>query len=160
MDFLKSLKWIEFFATMGYTGKSPFAPGTIGTLLSIPIWWALTLLGPLGYIVSTLLFCILAIFISQHHETHLGRHDSSEIVIDEVAGLLVTMALLPVTWKTAILGFLLFRILDIVKPFPISLLDKKVQGGFGVVIDDLAAGLLANMILQFLYQWQPHWLSV
>ena len=88
-----------------------------------------------------------------------GGHDRQEIVIDEVAGFLITMAMIPLTWQTWVAGFLLFRFFDAVKPWPISVLDKKVKGGLGVVVDDVAAGLAANLILQVLIT-KTDWLGV
>ncbi len=79
------------------------------------------------------------------------RHDSSEIVIDEVAGYLLAVAWLPNTWQTYVYAFVLFRVFDIIKPPPIKQIDKKIGGGFGVMADDMAAGIAANLILQWLY---------
>ena len=80
-------------------------------------------------------------------------HDSKEIVIDEVAGFLITMTWLPMTWQSVVIGFILFRFFDIVKPPPIRQLDKKIQGGVGVMIDDIAAGIISNFILQILFTY-------
>lgn len=102
--------------------------------------------------VLTFLLVIGAIFVSDAYEKEQPTHDRPEIVIDEVVGFLITMTWLPFSIKYVALGFVLFRILDIIKPFPISYLNDKVKGGFGVVIDDVAAGLIANVILQFLTQ--------
>lgn len=100
------------------------------------------------YIIGTALLIGLAIFSAQLHESLHGGHDASEIVIDEVVGYLVAFALLPWHWSSIFGAFVLFRIFDIIKPFPISWLDRRVKGGLGVVVDDLAAGLVANIILQ------------
>ncbi len=102
--------------------------------------------------VLTFLLVIFAIFISDAYEKDQPTHDRPEIVIDEVVGFLITMTWLPFSLKHLVLGFFLFRVLDIWKPFPISYLNDKVKGGFGVVIDDVAAGLVANVVLQFLTQ--------
>jgi phosphatidylglycerophosphatase A len=127
----------------------PFSPGTFGTLGAIPLAYALVQLGPVPYLVFTLVFIVFAIVVSQRFESFHVEHDLSEIVIDEVAGFLVAMAWLPSTWQYWLAGFLLFRFFDIVKPFPISYLDRKIKGGMGVVIDDVAAGLVVNVILQW-----------
>ena len=104
-------------------------------------------------IALTLAIVALAILIADIYEKEHGDHDRQEIVIDEIAGFLVTMALIPFDWRWMILGFVLFRILDILKPFPISYLDQKVKGGLGVVVDDVAAGMIANIILQILFSF-------
>ena len=143
-------------ATWFGCGKFPKAPGTAGTLGAIPLVWALSLLGPLPYMLATLVFTIFAIFVAHVYEAESGEHDASEVVIDEVAGFLVTMTWVPFSWTYVLAGFLLFRFFDILKPFPISYIDRKVGGGVGVVADDLLAGILANVILQFL--WQKGWL--
>lgn len=127
-------------------------PGTVGTLAAIPLCYLIYLAGPYAYMVVTFFLVIGAIFISDLYEKDQPTHDRPEIVIDEVVGFLIAMTWLPFSLKYVILAFLLFRILDIIKPFPISYLNDKVKGGFGVVIDDVAAGLIANVILQFLTQ--------
>ena len=146
-------KWISRVATFFGAGLSPKMPGTVGTLAAIPVWYLFYLTGPYVYMVLTFLLVIAAIFISDAYEKNMPTHDRPEIVIDEVVGFLITMTWLPFSLKYLVLGFVLFRILDIWKPFPISYLNDKVKGGFGVVIDDVAAGLVANVILQILTQY-------
>lgn len=140
---------IEFFATAGFVGLIPKAPGTFGTFVAIPIALLLAWGGPVFYLATTTLLIAFSIWISELHERNLGSHDSKTIVIDEVVGYLVAFAWLPVTWQSVAAAFVLFRFFDIVKPYPISVLDRKVKGGLGVVVDDLAAGLISNIILQF-----------
>ena len=125
---------IEFFATAGFVGLIPKAPGTFGTIVAIPIAYGLALLGPNLYLLSTLILIVFSIW--------------KQIVIDEVVGYLVAFAWLPMTWQSFLGAFVVFRFFDILKPYPISVLDQKVKGGLGVVVDDLAAGLIANIILQ------------
>ncbi len=149
---------IEFFATAGFVGLIPKAPGTFGTLVAIPIALLLASVGPNFYLAATTVLIAFSIWISELHERKLGSHDSKTIVIDEVVGYLVAFAWLPVTWMSVVASFVLFRFFDIVKPYPISVLDKKVKGGLGVVVDDLAAGLIANIILQFVVS-KTTWLS-
>jgi len=127
----------------------PFVPGTFGTLGAFPVVYAFALLGPLPYMIATIVFIVFSVLVAHIFESFHGEHDSSCIVIDEVAGFLVTMTWVPLTPQYWIAGFLLFRIFDMLKPFPIGLLDAKVKGGLGTVIDDVAAGLVANVILQF-----------
>jgi phosphatidylglycerophosphatase A len=94
---------------------------------------------------------VFAIVIAQFYEDFNGRHDAKEVVIDEIVGFVITMTWLPLTWQAFLVGFVLFRALDIFKPFPIGLLDQRVKGGIGVVVDDVAAGIIANVVLQVLY---------
>lgn len=143
---------VSVLATWFGLGKMPFAPGTFGTLGAIPLVWAFSLLGPVPYMIATFVFTVFAIFVAHFHEAATGDHDASEVVIDEVAGLLVTMVWVPFSWPYVIIGFLLFRFFDILKPYPISYIDKKVGGGIGCVGDDLLAGILGNIILQLILQ--------
>lgn len=145
-------KWTSLLATFFGAGRSPKMPGTVGTLAAIPLWYLFFLTGELPYMVLTFLFVIFAIFVSDEYEKTQEKHDRPEIVIDEVAGFLITMTWLPFEPKYLIAGFVLFRILDIWKPQPIRTLNDKVKGGFGVVVDDVAAGIIANIVLQFLTQ--------
>jgi phosphatidylglycerophosphatase A len=148
---------VQILATWFGCGKAPKAPGTFGTLGAIPLAFALSFVGPLPYMLVTLIFSVGAIFVAQLYEGISGRHDDKEVVIDEVAGFLVTMAWVPFTWKYAVAGFLLFRLFDVWKPFPISYVDQKVKGGVGCVGDDLIAGILSNIILQVLLD--QRWLA-
>lgn len=140
---------VEWLACWFGLGKIPFAPGTFGTLGAIPLVYVLTQLGPIPYMIGTLVFIVGAVFIAQAFETFHGTHDPSQIVIDEVAGFLVSMTWVPLSWPFWLAGFVLFRILDILKPFPIGELDRRIKGGLGTVIDDVAAGLVVNVLLQF-----------
>lgn len=142
---------VRFFATGFGAGRLRPGPGTFGTLVGVPIVIGLCQLTELQYMGAALFLVFIAIGISELYEIYFGGHDNKEIVIDEIAGFAITMTWLPLTWQAFTAGFLLFRILDIWKPFPIRLLDRKVQGGLGVVLDDVAAGLIANLILQILY---------
>jgi phosphatidylglycerophosphatase A len=139
-------------ATWFGCGKMPFAPGTFGTLGALPLVWLLASYGPFPYMLSTFVFSVLAIWVAQLYETVGGKHDASEVVIDEVAGFLVTMAWVPLTWPYVIAGFVLFRAFDILKPFPISYIDQRVKGGVGVIGDDLLAGIVSNVLLQIILQ--------
>jgi len=144
---------LRALATWWGCGKSPRAPGTMGTLGAIPLYWMFAQLSGLGYMAATVLFVGLAIIVAQLYEVVLAdRHDSPELVIDEVAGFLVTMTWLPLDAKWICAGFLLFRLLDVFKPFPISWVDRRVPGGVGAVADDLVAGMFANVALQALLE--------
>jgi phosphatidylglycerophosphatase A len=146
-------------ATWFGVGKIKKAPGTWGTLAAVPLSVLLNWAGPYYAMAFILLFVPVGIVAAQFYETQAGGHDRPEIVIDEVLGFLITMTWLPMTWQAYVFGFVLFRFLDILKPFPIGYIDKKIPGGVGVVADDVLAGLIANIALQYLYN-QTNWLGV
>lgn len=154
------MKQLVHLATFFGVGKLPGAPGTWGSLAAVPFVYLASLLGPLPSMGIALCVIVAGIFAAEIYEReNPDRHDASEIVIDEVAGMFVTMIWLPITWQSFVAGFVLFRILDVWKPYPISVLDEKIPGGVGVMADDLAAGLIANMVLQVLYL-KTDWLGI
>ncbi|OFZ31649.1 MAG: phosphatidylglycerophosphatase [Bdellovibrionales bacterium RIFCSPHIGHO2_01_FULL_40_29] len=152
-------KILILIATFFNIGRVSKAPGTVATVATIPLWWLLAQTGPLIYMTSVILLVALGIAAAQVYEAQSTTHDSQEIVIDEVVGFLITMTWLPITWQSLVFGFVIFRFLDIVKPPPIRQLDQKVGGGLGVMIDDIAAGLIGSLILQTVYT-QTSWLGV
>lgn len=152
------MRMTELLATFFYLGRAPLMPGTVGTLGAIPIVFVFSWAGEMGYMLLTFVFALWSMRIADQYEQIVQDHDSSEVVIDEVVGFLVTMFWLPKTWQAFLIGFLLFRALDILKPYPISALDRRAQGGFGTVVDDLLAGVIANVALQFVYT-QTTWLG-
>ena len=125
------------------SGLSPVAPGTMGTLITVPLIWFLQQYPFLVYVAVTAFVLISGPWICGYTARKLGVHDHSAIVYDEVAGLLVTMLLAPVGWFWLVLGFLLFRFFDIIKPWPISFLDRRVHGGVGIMLDDVIAGIFS-----------------
>jgi phosphatidylglycerophosphatase A len=139
---------VLFLATGFFIGTVPFAPGTFGSIIGLPICFLISRLNVLIAVICTILFILFAIWMAAAAEKVLQKKDAGEIVIDEIAGLIVTLVGLPFTLKTAIAGFIIFRAFDILKPFPIRLLEKKVAGGPGVVLDDVLAGLYGNLILR------------
>jgi phosphatidylglycerophosphatase A len=139
---------VLFLATGFFIGTVPFAPGTFGSLIGLPICFLISRLDVLIGVICTILFILFAIWMAAAAEKVLKKKDAGEIVIDEVAGLIVTFIGIPFTLKTVIVGFIIFRAFDIIKPFPIRLLEKKVAGGSGVVLDDVLAGLYGNLILR------------
>ncbi|UCD78704.1 MAG: phosphatidylglycerophosphatase A [Desulfobacterales bacterium] len=139
---------VVFLATGFYIGNIPYAPGTLGSLVGLPICFILAGLKLPQATAGALLLIFFAIWIANSAERVLDRTDPGCIVIDEVAGMVVTLIGLPFNLTTAVFGFFCFRILDILKPFPIRLMDKKLSGGLGVVADDVAAGILANLLIR------------
>ena len=138
--------WV-YLAAWGPCGFAPVAPGTFGTLGAIPLWWALARLPLAWYVGVTVALAALAALAAHHAGRHWGVVDASPIVIDEVVGYLVTMIAAPVSWPAALAGFLLFRVFDVLKPWPASALDR-VKNGVGVTMDDVAAGVYALAVLQ------------
>ncbi len=146
------------FLALGFgSGLSPVAPGTMGTLVTLPLVWLLAFSGQTGYLLVTLLACVAGVWICGRTARDMGVHDHGAIVWDEVAGMLLTMIAVPVNWLTLLVGFLLFRMLDIFKPWPISYLDKHVHGGAGIMADDILAGVVACGLLHLLIfiGWLP-----
>ncbi|MBI9084530.1 MAG: phosphatidylglycerophosphatase A [Desulfobacterales bacterium] len=146
-------KAVVFAATGGYVGLIPVAPGTFGTLVGLPLCYLLSKIGPVPALVATAIFIGASVWIAHRAEAVLDRHDPGCIVIDEIVGMAVTLIWLPFTARTAVAGFVLFRLLDILKPPPVRTLDRKLPGGLGVVMDDVAAGMIANLILRGLFFW-------
>lgn len=151
------MNW-SLIATFFYIGKVKKAPGTVATLATIPLVYLLAQTNGLIYMFACMVLFPIAILAAELHDKSVGQHDSSEIVIDEVLGFLITMTWLPITWQSMLIGFFLFRLLDILKPFPIGYIDKKVHGGLGVIADDVVAGIVANIILQVMLT-KTNWLG-
>jgi phosphatidylglycerophosphatase A len=145
---------IIFLATGAYTGYSPVAPGTAGSVVGLiigyflcaPMWQREPMMFPAILAAAYVPACLIA----GRAEQIFGEHDSSKIVLDEVLGMIATMYLNPLGWPWLVAGFVLFRIFDIIKPFPASLIDRKMPGGPGVMLDDLFSGIYANIVLRIL----------
>jgi len=123
------------------------APGTMGTLAAIPIYLILVQLPFWGYSLFTIIAGLVGIWICQIAADQLNEHDYGGIVWDEIVGYLITLWLVPFSWSMVIWGFILFRIFDIVKPWPIKWVDQRVKGGLGIMLDDVLAGLFSALIL-------------
>ena len=130
-------------------GCAPRAPGTVGTLAAIPLYLLISGFSLPAYLAMVILVTLVGTWASDRLSRELGQHDHSGIVIDEVAGFLITMAFAAITSFTLVAGFLLFRFFDIVKPWPIRALDERVGGGFGIMLDDIIAGVFAGVCLWF-----------
>ena len=143
---------VIFLATGAYSGYAPVAPGTAGSIVGLiagclvfaPIWRY----SPVAFLMVFLVVFVAACRIAGSAERIFAEHDSSRIVIDEILGMVATMFLNPTGWAPLAAGFALFRIFDIIKPFPVRLLERQVPGGAGVMLDDLAAAIYANLVLQ------------
>lgn len=131
-------------------GCAPRAPGTVGTLVGVALYLPLSLLSPGPYIAVVAALSALGVWLCGRAARDLGVHDHPGIVWDEIAGYLLTMFLAPAGWIWIVLGFGLFRLFDIWKPWPIGWLDRRVGGGLGIMLDDLLAGLCAAVCLQLL----------
>ncbi|MBA1145999.1 phosphatidylglycerophosphatase A [Ectothiorhodospiraceae bacterium WFHF3C12] len=132
------------------TGLAPRAPGTVGTLVGIPLYLLLQPL-PVGIYLAVLVAgFLLGIHVCQRTAADVGVHDHPAIVWDEVIGYLVTMTLVPASALNVVAGFVLFRFFDVLKPPPIRAVDRRVHGGFGIMFDDVLAGLYAALCLQLL----------
>jgi phosphatidylglycerophosphatase A len=149
----RSLKYPPLFLATGFgAGLSPIAPGTVGTMVSLLLFtliqdttWPLLILCLAGF--------VLGVWLCDRSSEKLGVHDHGGIVWDEFIGMWITLLWIPLSLTTLLLGFVLFRLFDIVKPWPIKYLDKHVHGGFGIMIDDVLAGIFANVCLQLLLKF-------
>jgi len=141
---------IMFIATGAYSGYLPKAPGTWGTLVAFPIHYLIVQLPKPYYAFSLAAIFIIAIITAGMAEKIIDRKDPGLIVIDEIIGMLIALAGIGFSFFSWIIAFALFRFFDIVKPFPVSWFDKKINGGTGIVMDDVIAGFYAWIILQIL----------
>jgi phosphatidylglycerophosphatase A len=138
-----------YFIAFGFgSGLMPIAPGTFGTLAAIPIYLMMVGLSWPCYLCLTLIAFIMGVFVCDKVTSELGVQDYSGIVWDEVVGFIITMFMAPVGIIWVAVGFGLFRLFDIWKPQPIRWVDKHVQGGIGIMVDDVLAGILALAIMQ------------
>jgi phosphatidylglycerophosphatase A len=145
LDWRKPHHWLAY----GFgSGLSPWAPGTLGTVAAVPLYLLMQPLPLLWYLSLIFVFFLIGIWACGKTADELNAHDPSAIVWDEFLGYLLTMAAAPTGWVWVLLGFALFRLFDILKPWPIRELDRKVKGGLGVILDDLLAGAMAWVVLQ------------
>ncbi len=140
-----------FLATGFYAGKSPFAPGTVGTLVGVPFALVFLIIPPPFYGVYVVGLILLAIFIADQAEKILKAKDPGCIVIDEIAGYVVALSIVPVNVISLVAGFFIFRFFDIVKVGPTRYFEKNFSGGAGVVLDDVMAGILTAVVLRGLH---------
>ena len=136
---------ITFFATGCYAGKLPLAPGTWGTGVGVLLFLLLSSLSPLAYSVTVVACIFFAAWAATAAQRIFEKQDPPQVVIDEIAGFLVTMAFHEPRWQLIVAGFLLFRLFDITKPFPCRWFERRFTSGWGVVLDDVMAGMYANV---------------
>jgi phosphatidylglycerophosphatase A len=146
---------IHFLAIGLGSGAAPKAPGTFGTLAAMLLYVPLSQLSDVTYFIVLLIASVVGVFLCGRTSRDWGVHDHGAIVWDEFVGYWITMFLIPVTWYWALLGFLLFRLFDIWKPWPIRFIDQHVHGGFGIMLDDIIAGVLAWAVLYVLVSSLP-----
>ena len=146
---------IDYWVAFGFgSGLMPFAPGTFGTLVAVPIYYyGMMSLSPLSYLIVLLLAFGSGVYVCSVVSAELGVHDFPGIVCDEIVGYLLTMFLAPAGVMWMIVGFCLFRLFDIWKPFFVGWVDSNVHGGLGIMLDDIVAALPAMFFLQLIAYW-------
>lgn len=133
------------------SGLSPKAPGTVGTLAAVPIWYFLFAgQSDLVYGALVLVTALVGIYLCDKCSKDIGVHDHGGIVWDEFVGFFITMWAVPATWGWILIGFILFRFFDILKPPPIKQVDRQLKGGLGIMMDDIIAGVMAWLVIQLL----------
>lgn len=156
IDKIKLTNPIHFLAVGLGSGLAPKAPGTFGSIAAIPIWLLFWQLPDLYYAILLIIATIAGIYICDKTAKDMGEHDHGSIVFDEFVGMWITLWLIPsFDWLWILIAFLLFRLFDIWKPWPIGWFDKKVDGGVGIMVDDIWAGIFAAFslwLLGVLYQ--------
>lgn len=152
-------KLAVFIATVGYCGYFPIAPGTVGSAAGLVfyalVWWT----GSRALEVSLIVALFAAgVWAGTIAERYFGGVDPGPIVMDEVVGMLITLAFIPVGWSGALAGFFLFRVFDVIKPFPAGRMEQW-HGGLGVMADDAMAAVYANLSLRLLTWLLPAWIA-
>lgn len=146
-------KWQHWLALGFGSGLAPKAPGTFGTLAALPLVWLLAML-PLGWSAAVIVACaVLGVYLCDVVSRDIGAEDHGAIVWDEIVGFAITLWAVPVSIQNVLVAFVLFRLLDIAKPWPICWFDRNLQGGLGVMMDDIVAGVLACLLLHSV--WLP-----
>jgi phosphatidylglycerophosphatase A len=147
-----------FIATAGYCGYFPIAPGTAGSAAGLVVYVLIRWAGsPIAEAAAIAVIFAAGTWAATRAERYFGGIDPGPVVIDEVLGMLITLAFIPAGWSAALAGFLLFRVFDVIKPFPANRLEK-FHGGFGIMADDAMAGVYANLALRALMWLVPGWI--
>jgi phosphatidylglycerophosphatase A len=148
-----------FIASFGYVGFFPIAPGTAGSLAGLVLFAFVRWVGVPAFELSVIVAVFaIGVWAASGTEVALGRKDPGVVVIDEVLGMLITLALLPVSIGGIILGFLLFRLLDVIKPYPAAQFER-LHGGLGIMADDAMAGIYSHLALRLCVWMVPAWLT-
>ncbi len=149
-----------FLSSAGYAGFVPFAPGTVGSIVGLGVYAVLrwTHAGALPEALVIAILIGIGTWSATVTERHLGLEDPGPVVIDEVAGLLISLAFTGAGWSGAVAGFVLFRLFDIVKPYPAGRLER-LRGGLGIMADDVMAGIYANLAVRALLWAAPGWVA-
>ena len=151
-----SMKNPVHFLALGFgSGLVPVMPGTFGSLAAIPLLLLCANLSTPSFIAVTLIASVVGIYLCGKTADDMQVHDHGSIVWDEIAGMFVTFLFLPLTASTLVLGFVLFRLFDILKPWPIGVIDKRLHGGTGIMLDDLLAGAMACACLHICVTLYP-----
>ncbi len=149
-DIRRPHHWLAF----GFgAGLVPGAPGTAGTLVGVPVYLALSPLPLWGYGAAVLGLGLVGVWACAKAAAELGEGDPRAVVWDEIVGFLVTMVAAPPGWLWVVAGVVLFRVLDILKPWPIGAVDRRLRGGWGIMLDDVVAGVMASGVLQGMDWW-------
>ncbi|MGW8287878.1 MAG: phosphatidylglycerophosphatase A family protein [Desulfobulbales bacterium] len=141
---------IMLIATGFYSGYLPKAPGTWGSLVGLLLVYLLNYFSLPVYLTVTVFLFMIGTFSAGEAEKILDNHDPGIVVIDEIVGMLIAMIAVPLSPLTMLLGFILFRVFDIVKPFPVNIFDQRFHGGLGIMLDDMMAGIYSLLSLQLL----------
>ncbi|WP_371195766.1 phosphatidylglycerophosphatase A [Glaciecola sp. SC05] len=145
----------DHFFGLGFgTGLIPLMPGTFGSLAAIPLLLAMSFLPFWGYIAVTFACTLIGLRFCQKTSDALGLHDHGAIVWDEIAGMMFVFIAVPINPITLVIGFILFRFFDILKPWPIRVFDRKIHGGLGIMLDDIVAGAMACLCLHLMVYMQ------
>ncbi|MGE5814318.1 MAG: phosphatidylglycerophosphatase A [Acidobacteriota bacterium] len=146
-------------STVGYIGYFPVAPGTVGSAAGL-VLYALVIMSDAAWLQAAAIVIVFAVgaWAATISERYFGGIDPGPVVIDEVLGMLITLAFVPVGLKGAVIGFFIFRVLDVVKPFPANRLER-LHGGLGVMADDAAAAVYGNVLMRLIAAFAPGWLS-
>jgi phosphatidylglycerophosphatase A len=141
---------VKFLASGAGLGYSPLASGTLGTLWGIPLYFWLSRYPPEVQGGAVIILILAAVYVAGRAAEIWGQKDPSRVVADEIVGYLASVCWIPFTWFSVCGGFLLFRLMDIFKPFPIGTIDRKMPGGWGIVLDDVLAGVYSNILLRII----------